>query len=45
MQLMEALYNNKVDAIVLNSAFIPVLESVSEYSDMDKRLNQSGPLT
>lgn len=38
MQLMEALYNNKVDAIVLNSAFIPVLESVSEYSDMDKKI-------
>lgn len=38
MQLMEALYNNKVDAIVLNSAFIPVLENVSEYSDVDNKI-------
>lgn len=38
MQLVDALYNKEVDAIVLNSSFLSVFEGVDNYSDVEDRI-------
>lgn len=38
MQLIDALYNKEVDAIVLNSSFLSVFEGVDNYSDVEDRI-------
>lgn len=40
MQLVNALYDGEVEAIVLNSSFISVFEGVSGYSDIESRLRE-----
>ena len=36
-QMLDALYNQEADAIILNSAYVTILESVDGYSDFEQR--------